>query len=282
MVRGSEEGWSHRALDGLRTESVGSYRLAIDLIGRCAWCLELLDYEGEHEHFDIFARCEVVDRATLKAGEVIAVSSAFDALDDPASPFFSDESLRIVRVGGRPILFYTREPRTAEGARRPGAMFTLCSPECLAAIEAAFRSDPEFEDLERWVIRPGEACPYDADWSEGEVLEEEGPLPDGRRRRQLIDALCRIVRDQCALCRSPIDRHRVVARHVDLPRDLTYRSAGRVVIVPLGPLPVLGLRSRAAVAADLSGTDVKFLLCDDCEGQLQDLVEEWDLLRVVH
>jgi hypothetical protein len=256
--------------------------LAIELTGRCAWCLERLDFEGEHEHFDIFARYKVVDCPTLKAGEVIAVSSAFDALEDPASPFFSDESLRIVRVGGRPLLFYTREPRTAEGARRPGAKLELCSPECLAACEAAFRSDPQFEDLERWVIGPGEACPYDADWSEGDILEEEGPPPDGRRRRRMIDALCRIVRDQCALCRSPIDRHRAVAWHVDLPRDLTYRSAGRVVMVPLGPLRVLGLRSRAAVAADLSGTDVKFLLCDDCEQELQDLVEEWDLLRVVH
>ena len=98
----------------------------------------------------------------------------------------------------------------------------------------------------------------------------------------MIDALCRIVRDQCALCRSPIDRHRTMAWHVDLPRGVTYRSAGRVVMVPLGPLRVLGLRSRAAVAADLSGTDVRFLLCDDCEEELLDLVEEWDLMRVVH
>jgi hypothetical protein len=281
MVRGPEESRSHRSLDAQRTEYVGSYALEWELNDRCAWCLDRLDDDGGDEHFDIFVRYGEVDRPTLKADERTSASPSFDTLDDPASPFSSDESLRFVRVGGRRIHFHIREPRTSEGVRRPGARFALCGPECLAACEAAFRSDPEFEDLERWVIGPCEVWPYDADWSEGDILEE-GPVPDARRRRHLIDALCRIVREQCALCRSPIDRHGAVARYVDLPRDLTYRSAGRVVMVPLGPLRVLGLRSRAAMAADLRGTDVKFLLCQDCERDLLDLVEEWDLLRVVH
>ena len=74
MVRDLEEGVGHRAPNALRTECVGSYRSAIDLIGHCAWYLERLDYKGEREPVDIFARCEVADGPTVKAGEEKASS----------------------------------------------------------------------------------------------------------------------------------------------------------------------------------------------------------------